>query len=111
MHFQIDNVAGRLVGETMAGYIMQRAGGTGWQPRKFVGAKTLDSKGNPLKELLGDFDRHEPMDREDMNRQKKTALRPYFEHIAPVLLTSVEPTFMKHAWDRAYAEWADWRIT
>ncbi len=61
VHSHIDNSAGRMVGETLAGYLHHRCVGGGWKSRIFEG-DTCVEKGKVHPDAEKPFSRHESLD-------------------------------------------------
>jgi hypothetical protein len=119
VHFHVDSLVGRMVGETFAEYIFHRAcrtrrGGKlvprGWNPRGFDGNKTLDKLGRPLPNLVEiAFNRF-------MNIDEPTKDTPFILNLPTVTdgevsrycwtpLKDRDLTPLEHAWHTAAAEW------
>lgn len=109
VHFPIDAPAGRMVGETLAEYLVCRCGATTqWVPRGFQGSVLRKASAD----VVRGFSRSEPMD------QIQAAGKPvpeYFEDntgtvSAPTRTDSLVPGashgLLTHLWKQAREEWA-----
>ena len=127
MHFPIDSVAGRMLGETLAGYVEFRCNAAkdakpGWVPHTFDGTKTvkfssdgLSDKDQPIDHVaMGLFDPHEPLNAKAIVPPNSSKLPPYFHANKGKLEDPRRPTglaagssagLLADLWSRATQEW------
>jgi hypothetical protein len=107
VHFPIDGTAGRMVGESVAEYLLYRCGhgaqSTGWVPRQFLGGALVGQ--DPLLKL--GFNRGERLDNHT-GASVPTALPPHFaaNTAGPTAVAGLVPGgLVARLYQQALREW------
>jgi membrane-associated phospholipid phosphatase len=97
VHYPVDSLAGRLLGQTLGEYVVARCGASAsWQPRRFHGRALSDWSATDLLPM------QQPLDAQPAPPQPPA----FYQSLGSPATGTVAPPLLQWVWQQAHAEWS-----